>query len=261
MNETAPDNEQSAFVLSDKPIVAREDREARATRAAAEFEDLGDLPRSYGTPLVIVIARDPHTLFAYWDIDWVAAFADEPPPDRTVILRVVDREGAELSRRMVEPLAGSCYVDVAQSDSSYGVELGYYNSTHDWKSVARSEPVITPREAALENGDFQLATIPLHLRFQQIVDALRGSRFDAHTLATALGELQLAMETSGDGNVVQRSEAQLLETIGWSPSETEMRTRAQLRGVSISPGPARARLQRILGFGATSPATSNGGGS
>ncbi len=39
---------------------------------APAFEDLGDLPGSYGATTLFLIARDPHWLFAYWDVDWSA---------------------------------------------------------------------------------------------------------------------------------------------------------------------------------------------
>ncbi len=44
--------------------------EIPAPPTAPAFEDLGELPQSYGVPTLFLVARDPHWLFAYWDIDW-----------------------------------------------------------------------------------------------------------------------------------------------------------------------------------------------
>ena len=33
------------------------------------LEELGELPRSYGTDSIFLVAQEPHWLFTYWDID------------------------------------------------------------------------------------------------------------------------------------------------------------------------------------------------
>src|SRR5947209_15327188 len=33
------------------------------------FEQLGELPQSYGETTLYLVARDPHWLFSYWEID------------------------------------------------------------------------------------------------------------------------------------------------------------------------------------------------
>jgi hypothetical protein len=243
---------ETTFVLSDEPIVRETHDE---TRLASD--DLGELPRSYGGPLLVAIARDPKTLFAYWDVDWPATFGDSPPPDRTVHLRVLDGEGTELSTTAVEPLAGTCYVSVLNSDSAYRVELGYFQRAGEWNVVVVSEPVITPRDRVAETGDFQLATIPLHLKFQQIVDAFRGSKFDGQALATMIAELQQVAESASDRGELGPTDAQLLESIGLRFSESEARDRADFRNLKPDERALWARIERIL-VGATSPANGFG---
>ena len=90
------------FVLSSQPIVTSEAR-SRKAGALRDYENLGELPRSYGGAFLFAIARDPQTLFAYWDIDWAAVFGDAPPADRKVHLRVLWHEGIEESTAAVEP--------------------------------------------------------------------------------------------------------------------------------------------------------------
>lgn len=236
------------FVLSDEPVV-REPRE----QTAAASDDLGELPSSYGGPLLVAIARDPQTLFAYWDVDWRATFGDSPPTDRTVHLRVLDGEGGEVSAMTVEPLAGSCYVTVDNSASDYRLELGYFEPAGEWNPVVVSEPVITPRDSVAETGDFQLATIPLHLKFQQIVDAFRGSKFDGKALATMMGQLQDVAESASKDGPLAPNDAQLLESIGLRFPESEARDRADFRNPKTDERAVWARIERILGAGATSP--------
>src|SRR4051812_832925 len=77
------------FVLSSQPMLASQERSVDALR---DYENLGELPRSYGGSFLFAIARDPHTLFVYWDIDWATVFGENPPPDRKAHLRVLWHE-------------------------------------------------------------------------------------------------------------------------------------------------------------------------
>src|SRR5437868_13148166 len=98
------------FVLSSQPIVP--EQRAPEPNAPRDYENLGELPGSYGGAFLFAIARDPHTIFVYWDVDWALVFADAPPVDRKVHLRVLWHEGIEESSAAAEPLAGSHLLSV-----------------------------------------------------------------------------------------------------------------------------------------------------
>jgi hypothetical protein len=34
------------------------------------YTDLGELPQTYGENTLFLVARDPHWLFSYWDVEW-----------------------------------------------------------------------------------------------------------------------------------------------------------------------------------------------
>ena len=182
------------FILSSQPIVPLEQR---ATGALSDYENLGELPRSYGGAFLFAIARDPHTLFVYWDIDWATTFGDTPPADRKVHLRVLWHEGIEESTAAVEPLAGSHLLPALHARSSYRVEIGYYSPENVWNSVAISAAVITPPDDVAENGPVDVATIPFHLSFQRIVDTFRGSKYDGDALAEIVGRLAASRRQLG----------------------------------------------------------------
>src|SRR6266566_5307929 len=61
-----------------------------------------ELPRVYGAPLLFAIARDPRTLFAYWNVDWSTIFENTAPVDRQVHLRVYRSDGSEETVAAVE---------------------------------------------------------------------------------------------------------------------------------------------------------------
>ena len=167
----------AAFALSNRPIVPPELREQSSRDPSRDYENLGELPRFYGRPVLFGIARDPHTLFTYWEIDWKSVFGDKPPANRKVYLRVISDDGSEETRVTVEPFAGNHCVAVSQTRSTYRVELGYHEPANVWHSVAISGAIMTPPDDVSESDDIDVATVPFHLSFQRMVDAFRGSKY------------------------------------------------------------------------------------
>ena len=243
-----PENETDTFVLSPRPLVPR--AAPPAGDGMVDYENLGELPRSYGGSFLFAIARDPHTLFVYWDIDWPAVFGDHPPSDRKVHLRVLWHEGIEETTVPVEPLAGSHLISVAHARSSYRIELGYNEPADVWNSVATSDAVITPPEDVGETGPIDVATVPFHLSFQRIVDAFRGSKYDGDAIVEILAEMQEHADKPGSN--LAEADREILRAIDLSFSEAEALHRSRLRE-SEDAFATRQRIESILGFGATSP--------
>lgn len=239
----------AAFVLSSQPVVPPAEK-SRGAGASHDYENLGELPRSYGGAFLFAIARDPKTIFAYWDIDWATIFGDTLPADRKVHLRVLWHEGIEESTAAVEPLAGSYLLSVLHARSSYRVEIGYYAPENVWNSVATSAAVITPPDEVAADGPVDVATIPFHLSFQRIVDSFRGSKYDGEALAEILGRLQHHADSSDAA--LPESERALLHALESGLSEPPSSQRALLRNAPDLFA-TRERVESILGFGATSP--------
>ena len=245
--EALTEEDGATFVLSNQPIIELE----RAPAASGDHENLGELPRSYGGAFLFAIARDPHTLFAYWDIDWAEIFGENPPADRKAHLRVLWHEGMEESTAAVEPLAGSHLISVKHARSSYRIEIGYYAPDDVWNSVGFSAAVITPPDDVAENGPIDVATIPFHLSFQRIVDAFRGSKYDGDALAEIVGRLQHHADHSDAA--LPENERELLRALGSGLGGTDAGQRSRLRNAA-DVFATRQRVESILGFGATSPA-------
>ena len=235
------------FVLSSQPIVPEQN--AQDLSALRDYENLGELPRSYGGAFLFAIARDPHTVFVYWDIDWPTVFGETPPADRKVHLRVLWHEGIEEATAAVEPLAGSHLLSVTHARSSYRIEIGYYAPENVWNSVAISSAVITPPDDVAENGPVDVATIPLHLSFQRIVDTFRGSKYDGGALAEIVGRLQHHADSSDA--TLPENERELLRALE-SGFEAQASHRARLRNAPDAFA-TRERVEALLGFGASSP--------
>jgi hypothetical protein len=252
-DEAMPENDEQSggavFVLSNRPLVPLESQE-RSGGPSRDYENLGELPRSYGRPVLFGIARDPHTLFAYWEIDWPTAFGDRPPADRKVHLRVVSDDGTEETRVTVEPFAGNHCVAVSQARSTYRIELGYHEPADVWNSVATSDGIATPPDDVSESDSIDVATVPFHLSFQRMVDAFRASKYDGDALVEIVSRLQERADDPGDDALTQ-SDRELLRSIDWSLSEADAVQRSRLRK-SADPFATRQRIESILGFGVSS---------
>jgi hypothetical protein len=249
MQENGEQSSGAVFVLSNRPLIPLELQEPSGA-PARDYENLGELPRSYGRPVLFGIARDPHTLFVYWEIDWQGVFGSKPPADRKVHLRVISEDGSEETRMTVEPFAGNHCVAVSQARSTYRIELGYHEPAEIWNSVATSDAIATPPDDVSENDAIDVATIPFHLSFQRLVDTFRASKYDGDALVEIVGRLQERADVSGDEELTE-TDRELLRAIDWSLSETDTVQRSRLRK-SGDPFATRRRIESILGFGASS---------
>lgn len=202
------DSPGSPFVVSSLPIVPEEAKPALG--GGNGMLKLGELPRSYGQPVLFVIARDPATLFVYWDIDWATAFGDARPADKKVYLRIYDANGIEENSVVVEPFAGQCYFTVQKSGASYRVELGYFQPDLNWNIVAHSELVLTPTEDLSAARSFEVASIPFHLGFQRMIDLLGMPNFDRGSLTELIAHLQKRSASSEEPLSLAPEESALL---------------------------------------------------
>jgi hypothetical protein len=249
----------AAFVLSNRPIVPLELQEQSSRGSSRDYENLGELPRSYGRPVLVGIARDPHTIFAYWEIDWKSAFGNKPPADRKVHLRVISDDGSEETRVIVEPFAGNHSVTVAQAGSTYRIELGYHEPAEVWNSVATSDAIATPPDDVSESNSIDVATVPFHLSFQRMVDAFRASKYDGDALVEIVSRLQQRADDPAQTDLTD-ADRELIRAIDCSLSETDAMQRSRLRK-SEDAFATRQRIESILGFGASSPGNDSFGGS
>lgn len=245
----APEHESlrakgGGFSISNGPIVRRR---PGTHGVPSEF---GELPPLYGAPLLFAIARDPHTLFTYWNVDWSSAFASGEPVGREVYLRVKKPDGSDETESVIEPMLGSYYAPVAQARADYRVELGYYDQSGGWRSIANSEAVTMPPEAASENLEVDLATVPFHLSFQRLIDLFRASNGDA--LAEIISRLQSRALTAEERALLTPEELEVFRAMNISVDDMEKARRdfAERKNEPL----LRKRTEAILGFGATSPA-------
>lgn len=237
-----------------------------------------ELPASYGTDLLYVVARDPNSLFLYWDLNWTRLFVRAGLSPRQIHLRIYRGEDSVEATREINPFRGYCYVDVAAAGTTYFCELGCFDG-NVWKSLARSGTTTTPESAVSDDLSATFATLPIHLSFQRLLDIFRTTRSDDRTLVRSVAKLQenarmlretLTPEawsrlvaataaslkgTNGDGNGAQSSElAALLQSARPGPTQAPTEEqRAKWRALSEEVGGASWSGGGEGNFGGSSP--------
>jgi hypothetical protein len=246
--ESIPRSEhRGEYRISNGPVV-------RFARSDLNFpSDLPEveLPRVYGVPLLFAIARDPKTLFVYWNIDWSSIFESSAPIDRQVHLHVHRADGGEEPPVTVEPMAGNTYVTVSEPREMYRVEIGYYYPNAVWNSVAMSDQVRIPADRVAESDDVDLATIPFHLSFQRLIDSFLASKGDG--IIRIVSRLQKRALTDEERALLTPEELEVLRALNLSTDEIG---EARTAFFSTKSKALRRRAETLRGFGGGSPAFS-----
>lgn len=148
-----------------------------------------ELPATYDTDLLYVTARDPGSLFLYWDVNWRRVFANAGLNPRQVHLRIYRDDGSVEGAREINPFLEHCFVEVVNAGGGYFCELGCFVN-NDWTSLVRSGTAFTPRDRVSEDLSAQFATLPLHLSFQRMLDIFAAINSSPARLAESVGKLQ-----------------------------------------------------------------------
>jgi hypothetical protein len=233
---------RQAFHISRQPLVPLGETE--------ESPDSGHgsgLPRLPGSPRLLAVARDPWTVFAYWDVDWPSIFKNATPVDRQVHLRIHCADGLEEKEATVEPMAGLHYFTMSQRHRNCRLEMGYYQPADVWHSVVKSSEVLMPPQEISESEDVDIATIPFHLSFQQLVD-LYGANDNA--LATFISRFQTRAASSGRNEALSSEERKILQRAGLAVSKLAD-SRIAFNQTNSEKLTNRAKV--LLDLGATSP--------
>jgi Domain of unknown function (DUF4912) len=197
------------FRICREPIV-RVAAEARLP----DVTDSAGLPRVYGWPIMFAIAQNARTIFANWNIDWPSVFGKATPVDRQVHLRLIGRNGLEEKKLAVEPMVTMRFIPTSGPHHFYRVEIGYYQPGGVWRSVAMSNEVEMPLEESAELADMDLATIPVHLSFQHLLDVFGAT--NATPLARVVSKFQKRVLCSKGSNKLTPNDAKILRKLNLS---------------------------------------------
>jgi hypothetical protein len=156
-------------------------------------EDLGELPDSYGTHGLLLTARDPHWLYAHWDLSRKEQFAlNRKAVDGHLILRVyVDEIGGHLAAEVhLHPESRHWFVHVGLGGTKFTAELGYRDLDTGWVRVCESEATLTPPETLAEEMGVEFATLPPEIPLPQLVEMVKSLAVENLPLVEAVEQIR-----------------------------------------------------------------------
>jgi uncharacterized protein len=178
---------------SPAPVVSAATETAPLTKPVElpAYEFLGYLPESYGTKKLFLTARDPHILFAYWDLSAVQyQEAARAANDGKVFLEVYVPGEGRVQQIHIWDCHKNWYLQVNRPDTNFVAQLGYYRRDGGFEVLARSAEVRTPRDTISPNTDARFVTIPFHVSFRELFDLVASQAQPGEELAETLARLQ-----------------------------------------------------------------------
>jgi len=171
---------------------------------------LGNLPPTYGSNRVVLMAQEPHWLFVYWDFDI------SRHPGGKLFLRSCDAAGNVEKEVEVAFETRNWYLPAAHANAQYFAELGCYRGER-WHSIGRSNSVQTPPDRMSEDNTLDYAALPLHISFQHMLQQLAELKSSDESLLSALSRLRREGKLSGmenflfpDGALMSRALLEML---------------------------------------------------
>ncbi|HZV34708.1 MAG TPA: DUF4912 domain-containing protein [Verrucomicrobiae bacterium] len=137
-----------------------------------------ELPEAYGTKRLFLTARDPHWLYARWDLTRQQQNNyNRLSTDRHLVLRIFQNEtsGEPLSQVHVHPESTHWFCHVPHAGTKYLAELGYYVAGGKWETISTSSATLTPPDAMSEDFTAEFATIPVEVPFMQLMEMARAA--------------------------------------------------------------------------------------
>jgi uncharacterized protein len=153
------------------------------------------LPEAYGTKKLFLSARDPHWLYAQWDLTRTQQLQyNKHSVDKHLRLRVYRGAvaGQPVSELHVHPESRHWFAHVECAGTKYAAELGFYQANRQWVGIASSNSVTTPPDSAAAAGPARFATIPPDLPLPRLLELLKQAMCEQTPLALALKELRAA---------------------------------------------------------------------
>ncbi len=185
-NQQTAESPGSGYQISAEPVV--QTRRSLVTNGAKPGVSAVAAGAFAGDSLA-VLARDPKTLFVYWDLTVSQHLTAAGLDGGKVLLRVLRADGTEETTAVIDPLLGYAFAEVGSPGASYTCELGGLEGSN-WRRLVHSNPTETPPGALSENEDADFATLPFHLSFQRLIDIFRASSNSRKTLTESIATMQ-----------------------------------------------------------------------
>lgn len=135
-----------------------------------------ELPDAYGTKRLTLTARDPHWLYAAWDLtrqqlaDYNALARDGHLALRVHLNAIA---GEPLLEIPVHPDSRNWLVHGGRGGTKFMAELGYYTATGEWVGIAISQATVTPPDTMAEDTTARFASLPVDIPLPELVELVK----------------------------------------------------------------------------------------
>ncbi len=156
---------------------------------------MGELPEAYGTERLLLAARDPHWLYAHWDLTLEQQREyNRRSVDGHLVLRVFTEHvaGEPFVETHLNPESRSWFVHVGRGGTKFVAVLGYYAKTSKrWTQLSVSTPTFTPPDSLSPDASVHFATIPIGVPFEKLLAIVKAAVGESVPLARAIQQLRV----------------------------------------------------------------------
>jgi hypothetical protein len=179
-----------------------------------------ELPESYDTRRLVLVAADPFWLYAHWDFNEATLHtARAAAADGALHLRVFRECAAEpVADVALQSGTREWFVNVPLADATYTAALGYF-SHGNWHTLAQSQPVRTPAAAISRDTTVAFNTVPIEAVVDQVINAVAPTATEASPRGFPEPHFQASSNEPRSHVVAQQSASNPL--IAWTPAQEQ----------------------------------------
>ena len=140
------------------------------SKEEAIYFDKAYLPSSYFVDEVVLMPKNPTTLFVYWEIrdDTFARLSENNHVLDNVVIKLM-KDGHEYRKIIRHERIGSHYITEVDASQSYEVLIGYEDQYGNFSEVAHSQEAIVPSDKLSDNFDLLWGTVKEDKNTNQII--------------------------------------------------------------------------------------------
>ena len=134
------------------------------------YFDKAYLPSSYFVDEVVLMPKNPTTLFVYWEIrdDTFERLSKNNHIIDNIVIKLM-KDGHEYKKIIRHERIGSHYITEVDASQSYEVLIGYEDQYGNFSEVAHSQEAIVPSDRLSDNFDLLWGTVKEDKNTNQII--------------------------------------------------------------------------------------------
>ena len=134
------------------------------------YFDKAPLPVAYFVDEIVLMPKNPTTLFMYWEIrdDTYERLSSNNGVIDNVVIKLF-KDGQEYRKIIRHERIGSHYITGIDVNQDYDVSIGYEDKYGNFSEVARSVQAITPNDKVSDNFDLVWGTVRLDENTNQLI--------------------------------------------------------------------------------------------